>query len=160
MAQAEFAFNNMKNRSTGKSPFEVVYIKLPRLTFDLTTLPATVDLNKEAKIMVENIKRLHKEVYDHLIQTTDSYKKVADKKRRQAHFSKGDLVMVHLKNSRFPTGTYKKLKDRQIGPFPILEKYGDNAFKIDLPPDIHIHPVFNVADLKPYHAPDNFTLAD
>ena len=159
LTQAEFAFNNMKNRSTGKSPFEVVYTKLPRLTFDLTTLPAAVDLNNEAECMAENIKKLHREVYDHLIQTTDSYKKAADKKRRQAHFNKGDLVMVHLKKSRFPTGTYNKLKDRQIGSFPILEKYGNNAFKIDLPPNIHIHPVFNVADLKPYHVPDHFRLA-
>ena len=70
----------MKNRSTGKSPFEVVYTKLPRLTFDLTTLPTTVDLNNEAECMAENIKKLHKEVHDHLIQTTDSYKKAADKK--------------------------------------------------------------------------------
>jgi hypothetical protein len=28
--QAEFAFNNSVNRSTGKSPFEIVYIIHPR----------------------------------------------------------------------------------------------------------------------------------
>ena len=93
------------------------------------------------------------------MQTTDSYKKTANKKRRQADFSKGDLVMIHLRKNRFPTGIYNKLKDRQIGPFRILEKYGDNAFKIELPPDVHIHPVFNVADLKLYYAPDDFKLA-
>ena len=110
--------------------------------------------------MIENIENLHKEVYDHLVQTTDSYKKLADKKIRQSDFSKGDLVMVHIKKNRFPTSTYNKLKDRQISPFPIIEKYGDNAFKFDLPSHIHIHPVFNVADLKSYHAPDNFPLAN
>ncbi|TYJ99684.1 serine/threonine-protein kinase TIO-like [Cucumis melo var. makuwa] len=160
LAQAEFAFNNMKNRSTGKCPFKIVYTKQPRLTLDLTSLPTTVNLDKEAERMIGDIEKLHKEVYDHLVQTTYSYKKSADKKRRQAEFSKGDLVMIHLRKNRFPTGTYNKLKDKQIGPFPILEKYGDNAFKIGLPLDIHIHPVFNVADLKPYHAPDSFRLAD
>ena len=158
LAQAVFAFNNMKNPSIGKCPFEVVFTKLPQLTFDLTSLPTAVDLNKEAESMIEKIKKLHKEVYDHLVQTTNSYKKSADKKRRQADFSKGDLVMEHLKKNRFPIDTYNKLKDRQTGPFPTLEKYGDNAFKIDLPSIIHIHPVFNDANLKPYHATDNSSL--
>ena len=48
VSQAEFAFNNTKNRSTEKCRFEVVYTKLPWLTFDLTSLPTTIDLNKEA----------------------------------------------------------------------------------------------------------------
>ncbi|TYK16506.1 DNA/RNA polymerases superfamily protein [Cucumis melo var. makuwa] len=33
LAQAEFASNNMKNRLTGRCPFEVVYTALPLLTF-------------------------------------------------------------------------------------------------------------------------------
>ena len=136
------------------------YTKRPRLTFDLASLPVTVENYKEVEAMAEDIGKLHKEVHDHLIQSTDSYKKAADKKRRQAVFSKGDLVMVHLRKNRLSTGTYNKLKDKQIGPFRIIEKYGDNAFKIELPPDMHIHSVFNIADLKPYHAPDDFQLAD
>ena len=68
--------------------------------------------------------------------------------------------MVHLRKSRFPTGTYNKLKDKQIDPFRILEKYGDNAFKIELSSDIHIHPVFNIADLKSYYVLDDFQLAN
>ena len=142
VSQAEFAFNNMKNRSTGKCPFKVVYTKLPWLTFDLTSLPTTIGLNKEVESMIENIEKLHKEGYDHLVQTTDSYKKSVDKKRRQTDFSKGDLVMISLEN-RFPTGNYNKLKDRQIDPFLILEKYEDNAFKIDLPSNIRIHPIMH-----------------
>ena len=82
--------------------------------------------------MAEKLEQLHKEVTDHLMKTTDSYKKAADVKRRQAKFAKGDLVMMHLKKSRFPSDTYNKLKDTQIGPVRILEKYGENAFKVEL----------------------------
>ena len=160
LAQAEFAFNNMKNRATNRCPFDVVYTKQPRLTFDLATLPTVVDINDEAEKMIENIERVHKEVYDHLMQTIESYKKTTNKKRRQAGFSQGDLVMIHHGKNRFPTDTYNKLKDRQLGLFRILKKVGENAYKIELPPDMHIHPIFNVADLKQYYAPDSFNLAD
>ena len=66
--------------------------------------------------------------------------------------------MIHLKKNKFPTGTYNKLKNRQIGPCRVLEKYGYNAYRIELPDDLHINPVFNIADLKPYHALDGFFL--
>ncbi|XP_022156302.1 ABC transporter C family member 1-like [Momordica charantia] len=51
----------MKNRTTRKSPFEVVYTKIPRLTIDLTNLPSSVDLSLEAEEMANRIAELHKE---------------------------------------------------------------------------------------------------
>ena len=52
----------MKNRSTGKSPFEIVYNKLPRLTDDLANITSNVDLSMKAENMVERIAKLHKNV--------------------------------------------------------------------------------------------------
>src|SRR5438128_5398095 len=39
---------------------------------------------------------------------------------------------------------------RADGPFRILEKINDNAYKLELPPDFGISPTFNISDLKPY----------
>ena len=36
---------------------------------------------------------------------------------------------------------------RRVGPSKVLDKYGENAYKVDLPSDLAISPVFNVADL-------------
>ncbi|KAA0051932.1 Transposon Ty3-G Gag-Pol polyprotein [Cucumis melo var. makuwa] len=63
LAQAEFTFNNMKNRSTGRCPFEIVYARSPRLTFDLSNLPSNVDISNEVENMIDRIQNLHKEPY-------------------------------------------------------------------------------------------------
>lgn len=48
LAQAEFAYNNSANRSTGRSPFSIVYTKSPRHVVDLVKLPSTAGSNAAA----------------------------------------------------------------------------------------------------------------
>lgn len=54
--------------------------------------------------------------------------------------------------------TYNKLKDKKIGHFRILQKIGDNVYKVDLPTDMNISNTFNVADIFEYFPPDEFSL--
>ena len=58
--------------------------------------------------------------------------------------------MVLLNNSRLKNGLPTKLQMKMIGPCKVLEKYGANAYKVDLPQDMSISPIFNVQDLTPY----------
>jgi hypothetical protein len=39
---------------------------------------------------------------------------------------------------------------RAAGPYNILEKINDNAYKLELPPEFWVSPTFNITDLKPY----------
>ena len=39
----------------------------------------------------------------------------------------------------------------------MLEKVGENAYKIKLPIDYGVSPTFNVADLSPYHGDEHDT---
>ncbi|GJS71809.1 putative reverse transcriptase domain-containing protein [Tanacetum coccineum] len=52
-AQAEFAHNHAINRSTGFSPFQVVYSAQPRGPLDLMTLPVSGSVPKKVAIFVE-----------------------------------------------------------------------------------------------------------
>ena len=39
---------------------------------------------------------------------------------------------------------------RAAGPYIVLEKINDNAYKLELPSEFRINPTFNISDLKPY----------
>lgn len=56
----------MTNRSTGKSPFEIVYTQVPRLTLDLANLPVPIDLSAEGTLMADGIQKTHEEVHQRL----------------------------------------------------------------------------------------------
>ncbi|GKF44473.1 hypothetical protein Tco_0131025 [Tanacetum coccineum] len=47
-------------------------------------------------------------------------------------------------------GHFGKLKPRGAGPFRVLKKINDNAYKIELPGHYNVSATFNVADLSPY----------
>jgi hypothetical protein len=57
---------------------------------------------------------------------------------------------LHLRKDRFPELRKSKLMPRGAGPYKILEKIYDNAYKLELPPEFRVSPTFNIADLKPY----------
>ena len=57
---------------------------------------------------------------------------------------------MHLRKERFPRGTYKKLKVKNIGPCKVIRKFGANIYEIELPNGVEISPIFNIVDLYPY----------
>jgi hypothetical protein len=69
-------------------------------------------------------------------------------------FEPGELIWLHLRKDRFPALRKSKLMPQADGPFKVLERINDNAYKLDLPVDFGVSPTFNIADLKPYLGED------
>jgi len=57
-----------------------------------------------------------------------------------------------MRKERFPTQRKSKLAPRGDGPFQVIQRINDNAYKIDLQGKYSVSDTFNVADLSPYDA--------
>ena len=72
------------------------------------------------------------------------------------HILPGDLVWLHLRKDRFLELCKSKLMRRAVGPYKIIEKINDKAYKLELPPEFGVSFTFNISDLKPYLGEDDF----
>ena len=151
---AEFAYNSSVNRSTGHSPFEVVTGHIPRSPIDLAIPSLESRTSESAESFAHHLHALHQEIRRKILISNENYKTSADIHRRTQIFEVGDLVMVRNRPERLPKGGVKKLHARNTGPFKILAKVNDNAYILDLPAGLDVHPTFNVADLTHYYEAD------
>ena len=64
----------------------------------------------------------------------------------------GDLVWVVISKERQHVGPFSKLQHRKVGTCRILHKINENAYQVELPPNLHISNTFKVHHLVPYYA--------
>ena len=101
-------------------------------------------------------------VKHHLHRAQQRMKDQTDKNRSERSFQEGDMVYMKLQpyvQSSVANRCNKKLSFRYYGPFKILQKIGQVAYKLDLPPTSRIHPVIHVSQLKK-HVPKAIEVSD
>jgi hypothetical protein len=150
LAQAEFAYNRSTSQTTGCSPFEAVYGLNPISPLDLAPIPATIQFSGDADERAKGIKKLHEQIRGQIEKKNEKYRMQANKHRKPMTFKEGDLVWIHLRKERFPAKRRSKLLPRADGPFKVLQRIGENAYKIELPGEYGVSATFNVSDLAPY----------
>ena len=83
LPHAEFAYNDSVNRSTGKSPFQVVYGMQTRGVSELRDSEQTTTSSASAKEFAEAMKEIHSQVKEQLLKSSQEYKHREDQHRRQ-----------------------------------------------------------------------------
>ena len=101
--------------------------------------------------LADGIAKVHREIMDHL------KRELAVAQERQAKAFKSHVngrsynieywVYLNRKNIRI-NRPCKKLDWKLIGPFQIMERYGKNAYRLDIPVNFRFHDVFHVAQLE------------
>ncbi|KAL6579139.1 hypothetical protein OROMI_009355 [Orobanche minor] len=89
-------------------------------------------------------------------------KSYADVRRRPFEFEVGDHVLLKVSPTKgvFRFGRKGKLSPRFIGPFEILERVGELAYRLALPPSLsHVHSIFHISQLRKY-VPDASHIID
>jgi len=59
-------------------------------------------------------------------------------------------VWLHHRKERFPKQRKSKLSSRGDGPFKVLKRVNDNAYRLELLEGYDVHATFNVVDLIPF----------
>ena len=66
LPKEEFSYNNSMNRSTGRSPFKIVYGSSPKIAPELKKMEHGERTSVEVEEFAKHVKNLHEELHAHI----------------------------------------------------------------------------------------------
>ncbi|GJR06509.1 putative reverse transcriptase domain-containing protein [Tanacetum coccineum] len=144
----EFSYNNSYHTSIKAAPFEALYGRKCRSPVCWAEVGDAQLTGPE--IIHETTEKIV-QIKSRIQAARDRQKSYADLKRKPMDFQVGDRVMLKVSPwkgvVRF--GKRGKLNPRYIGPFKVLSKVGDVAYRLELPQQLsRVHNTFHVSNLK------------
>ena len=155
----EFAYNNSYHSSIGMAPYEALYGRPCRSPI------CWAEVGDEALMGPEVVQETTEKISiirDRIRTAQSRQKSYADLKRRHVEFEIGDHVFLKVSPMRgvVRIGKKGKLAPRYVGPFEILEKVGELAYRLALPTSMSgVHNVFHISMLRKY-VPDESHVID
>ena len=161
MTLVAFAYNNSFHSSIQMAPYEALYGRKCRSPIcwdeigeqkmlDPTTIPWIEEANKKVKLVCQRIQTAQ-----------NRQKRYADNRTKDLEFAVRDLVFLKITplKANLMSGKGKKLQPRFVGPYKVIQRVGNVAYKLELPPSLSwIHNVFHVFILKKYHPNPSYIL--
>jgi hypothetical protein len=137
---AEFSYNNSYQASLKISPSEFLYGKLCRTPLFWNETDESQVFGPDVLKNVENLRVAQ-----------SRQKHYADNKRRDLTFEVRDFVYLKVSPMR-GLRHFKvkgKLAPRYVKPFKVLDRWGEVAYQLELPPQLaDVHDVFHASQLK------------
>jgi len=140
---AEFAYNNGYQESFKRTPLFANYGVNPEYQ--------TIGHLMQGKITpAEDMSQLHDTLQAEMTEEQLRHKEYYHAGRKpDPSLRSGDMVWLLPRNIR-TTRPCKKLDYKKIGPFKMLARIGESAYKLDLRPSMRIHNTFHISLLELY----------
>ena len=157
----EFSYNNSYHSSIEMAPYEALYGRKCRSPICWNDISDSVALGPE---MVRDTIEKVRVIRSKMQAAQSRQKSYADNRRRPLAFEVGDKVLLKVSPfkgvARF--GQKGKLRPKYVGPYEILERVGEVAYRLALPPSLaNVHDVFHVSQLRKYvHDPTHVIAVD
>jgi hypothetical protein len=156
----QHSYNRAMHSSTGHNPFQVglgfqplgpMDVALPLVTTSIDSSPAPLETEKSTQF-IEWIQHICQQVQDILQRSNSKYKQRHDQHRVPHKLHVGDKFWLHFQKECL-TWPHQKIFPLRYGSYTITKAMGDNDFELNIPPFLGLHPVFNLALLRPYFPP-------
>jgi hypothetical protein len=151
LRSAEFAYNNSRNSTTGETPSKVLMGYQPEVRLDLADETHAGGV-PGVHARLQKLEELRHRATGHWRYAVEAQAKHYDKRHQPMEFHVGQLVMMSTRNMRFEA-TRRKLAPRYVGPFRVLSRVGNQAYRLALPQQYaRMHNVFPVSLLEPWQS--------
>ena len=154
-----FAYNDSVSAATGFTPLFLLHGEHPASPIAMLARDLTSEISdgiRQTKV-ADFVRRIGENIARARIQLNHAREQIGKQmssRVRFVEFMPGDLVLLHRIAAGVIGNKLGKLGPRWVGPFKVLEKRFDNAYRLDLPPVMAIEPVVNLRFLKRFYEAD------